>query len=144
MTQFSARVENAANQHQVTLRTGGSEHSITIAPKADGQGSSVNGGEALLLALATCCCNDIYREAGRLGIAVSRVMVEAEAEQDGAAGHPMANIVYRVTVEADAPPAEIEKLVRLTDSVAEIHNTLRQGAAVTLVDVMGHTSGSGH
>lgn len=143
MIHFSARVENAVNQHQVTLRTGSSEQSITIPPKASGQGSSVNGGEALLLALATCCCNDIYREAGRLGITVSHVTVVAEAEQDGEAGHPMANIVYRVTVEADAPPAEIEKLVRLTDAVAEIHNTLRQGAAVTLAEIVSHTSGTG-
>jgi len=34
---------------------------ITIEPKATGYGSSINGGELLLLALATCFCNDIYR-----------------------------------------------------------------------------------
>lgn len=135
MTKFSAKVQNSANQHQVTLRTGDAEHSIVIPPKSTGFGSSMNGGEALLLALATCYCNDIYREAKKLGITVRQVIVEAEADQDGEAGHIMENIVYHVTVDADAPQEEIEKLIRLTDTLAEIQNTLRQGVTVRLGDV---------
>jgi hypothetical protein len=34
----------------------------------DGGGSSANGGELLCLALATCYCNDVYREAKKRGI----------------------------------------------------------------------------
>ena len=34
--------------------------------KSPGRGSAVNGGEFLVLALATCYCNDLYREAERL------------------------------------------------------------------------------
>lgn len=60
--QISARIENARGTHNVSLRTNGGEHSLTIPPKPDGFGSSAKGGELLFLALATCYCNDIYRQ----------------------------------------------------------------------------------
>ena len=60
-----AREHNSHAQHHVTLTTDAKAHSIVIAPKAEGNGSSTNGGELLLLALATCYCNDIYREAAK-------------------------------------------------------------------------------
>jgi organic hydroperoxide reductase OsmC/OhrA len=59
----SARIENKEGEHAVLLRTEQREHSVALAAKADGFGSSVNGAELLFLALATCYCNDIYREA---------------------------------------------------------------------------------
>jgi organic hydroperoxide reductase OsmC/OhrA len=59
----SVRVENKKGAHAVLLRTEQREHSVAIASKADGFGSSANGAELLFLALATCYCNDIYREA---------------------------------------------------------------------------------
>ena len=142
MTKFTVNVHNAENQHQVMLRTGDSEHSIVVPPKSTGFGSSMNGGEALLLALATCYCNDIYREARKQGITVRQVTVEVDADQDGVDGHIMENIVYHVSVEADALPEAIENLIRMTDTVAEIHNTLRQGTSVTLGKVAAHSSAS--
>jgi hypothetical protein len=39
---------------------------------------------------------------------------------------------YRVTVQAEASPEEVEDLIRHTDSVAEIQNMLRQGVNVVL------------
>jgi uncharacterized OsmC-like protein len=142
MTKFTAKIQNAEHQHQVTLSTGGNEHSITIAPKSTGFGSSMNGGEALLLALATCYCNDIYREAQNQGISVRHVAVEVEAEQDGQAGHAMEHIIYHVTVEADAPQEAIETLIRTTDTLAEIQNTLRQANTVTLGQITARSSGA--
>jgi len=135
MVNFTVSVENAWKQHHVRLQTGDHQHALTIAPKASGYGSSVNGGEALLLALATCYCNDIYREAEGQGIRVTGVTINVHGAFDGMPGHPITDIVYDVAVEADAPPDVIETLVRSTDAVAEIHNTLRQGAAVTLQDI---------
>jgi organic hydroperoxide reductase OsmC/OhrA len=67
---ISARVENSFGQHAATLTTNDHTHSIGIAPRTSGFGSSANGGELIFLALATCYCNDIYREAARRGIAV--------------------------------------------------------------------------
>lgn len=65
---ISARVQNGYGEHRTTLTTNGITHAIVIPPKASGFGSSANGGELLFLALATCYCNDIYREAARRGI----------------------------------------------------------------------------
>ena len=60
----------------MSLRTDERELSLQIPTKQDGFGSSANGGELLFLALATCYCNDIYREASKRGIHVQLVDVE--------------------------------------------------------------------
>lgn len=128
---ISAVVRNAPSQHEVAVSTAGSEQSLTVSAKPSGQGSGVNGGEFLMLALATCYCNDLYREAARLGVRVESVEVEASAEFPGV-GLAATNITYRAKVTSPASAAEIAELLRVTDSVAEVHNTLRAGATVTL------------
>src|SRR6476469_8812128 len=84
---ISAQVSSSRGAHHVSLATDGDAHSIAIPPKPSGYGSSANGGELLLLALATCYCNDIYREAARRAIEVEQVEVEAAANfgREGAA-----------------------------------------------------------
>jgi len=129
---ITASVRNRADSHAVAVATGGEARSLAIAPRDAGRGSAVNGGELLTLALATCYCNDLFREAARLGIALEEVEVEAEADFDGI-GLAARNVVYRARVRSDAPPEQIERLLRETDGVAEIHNTLRAGATVTLL-----------
>jgi len=111
--------------------TSGVAHSLTIASKSGGYGSSANGGELLCLALATCYCNDLYREADRLGIAIDGVEVEASADFTGV-GLAASNIRYRATVSSTAPAESIATLLRETDAVAEIHNTVRAGVPVAL------------
>jgi uncharacterized OsmC-like protein len=91
----------------------------------------VNGGEFLMLALATCYCNDLYREAARLGIPIESVEVEASAEFSGI-GLAATNIAYRARVSSPSTPAQIAELLRVTDAVAEIHNTVRAGVPITL------------
>ena len=71
--EISAIVKNAGNEHQVTVRTGNDARPLSIPAKHAGQGSGVNGGEFLMLALATCYCNDLYREAARRGITLDAV-----------------------------------------------------------------------
>ncbi|GMA13678.1 OsmC family peroxiredoxin [Deinococcus metallilatus] len=135
---ISARVENSAGRHQVTPRTGGNIQGISVPPKPVGFGSSVNGGELLFLALATCYCNDVYREAAKRGLNVERVEGEVEGEF-GAEGEPARNVTYRVRVAAQGSEAEVQELLRHTDRMAEIQNTLRAGTAVTLgnIEVVG-------
>jgi uncharacterized OsmC-like protein len=135
---ISARVRNTEGHHQVTLDTDGSSHTLAIAPKAAGFGSSANGGELLFLALATCYCNDLYREAAQRGLSVSGVEVEVSGDF-GAAGEPAQNVIYRAKVRAAAGDDAIRELMRHTDRVAEIHNTLRGGTPVALshVDAVG-------
>ncbi len=128
---ISATVQNSQWQHQVTLRTNDTVHSLAIPPRPTGFGSSANGGELLFLALATCYCNDIYREAAKRGIKVAQVEVEVEGEFGGE-GEPARNLSYRAKVTAQASEADIRELMSHTDRVAEIQNTLRGGAPVTL------------
>jgi uncharacterized OsmC-like protein len=129
---ITARVKNASASHEVAVATAGESKSVTVPAKPGGQGSAVNGGEFLMLALATCYCNDIYREAARLKIHVTGVEVEASAEFEGV-GLSARNIRYQARVSSPAPEAEIANLLRETDAVAEVHNTIRSGAAVSLV-----------
>jgi organic hydroperoxide reductase OsmC/OhrA len=137
--QISAKVSNSYGEHQVTLATNGNAHSIVIPPKPSGFGSSANGGELLLLALATCYCNDIYREANKKGIKVEQVEVDVEG-QFGAEGEPATNVIYRARVVAHATEAEILALGQHTDSVAEIQNTLRGQTPVILDSIEAVTA----
>lgn len=82
-----------------------------------------------MLALATCYCNDLYREAKRLGIPIEGVEVEATAQFPGI-GLAATNISYRARVQSPASESEIAKLLRETDAVAEVHNTVRTGVSV--------------
>jgi organic hydroperoxide reductase OsmC/OhrA len=131
---ISAHVENSEGQHHVSLRTNEQVHSLVISPRSTGFGSSANGGELLFLALATCYCNDIYREAAKRQIRVERVEVEVEGDF-GAEGEPARNVTYRAKVTAQAGAADIQELMRQTDRVAEIQNTLRAVTPITLSDI---------
>jgi uncharacterized OsmC-like protein len=107
---------------------------MDIPSKPSGKGSSVNGGELLFLALATCYCNDIYREAEKQGIEVKEVEVEVEGEFGGP-GDPARSIVYRARVTANASEEAIRALMEHTDRMAEIHNTLRGSTPVRLAQI---------
>lgn len=131
--EISASVRNAGADHAVTVRTGDTVQPLCIPAKSAGRGSSVNGGELLMLALATCYCNDLYREAARLGIALHAVEVEATAHFPGV-GLAASDIRYRARVSSPADPATLAELLRQTDAVAEVHNTVRSGLPVVLVD----------
>ncbi len=127
--EICAIVSNAAGRHEAQVRTGNSTQSLAIAAKAGGKGSAVNGGEFLLLAIATCYCNDLYREALRMGIELDSVEVEATADFPGI-GLAATNIRYAAKVTSAASSAAIADLLRHTDTVAEVHNTVRAGVPV--------------
>ena len=127
---FSASLKNRSGEHQVRLRVGEKEQAISIVPRPSG-GSSVSGGELLFLALATCFCNDMYREGAKRGITVNSVEVEVDGDFE-AERQPASNIVYRVNVDADASEEKLQELIRYVDSIAEIQNTLRAGTPVIL------------
>ena len=132
---ISAQVNNSKGQHQINLKTGDTSHSINIPSKASGFGSSANGGELLFLSLATCYCNDIYREAAKKNIPVVSVEVTVDGEFF-TEGQPAKNVVYQVKVISPASESEIKKLIIHTDTVAEIQNTLRVETPVVLNGIM--------
>ena len=130
--EISATVTSAASVHAATVRTGTASQSLAVPAKATGLGSSINGGEFLMLALATCYCNDLYREAARLRIPIKGAQVEATADFPGV-GLAATNIRYRAVVKSSANAETIARLLRETDAVAEVHNTVRAGVPVELL-----------
>ena len=142
---ISAQLRNTATAHEVALQTAGKAQTLAVAPKPTGGGSAVNGGEFLMLALATCYCNDLHREAAARGLVLDAVEVEASAEFAGP-GLAATDVRYRARVESPASPAQIEALLRETDAVAEVHNTVRAGLPVRrepwTADAAGGKSGA--
>ena len=131
---IGAQIHNQEGKHKVRLTTNDEAHSLTIAPKVTGFGSSTSGGELLFLALATCFCNDVYREAEKQGIPVQSVDVSVEGDF-GEPGEPARNVVYRARVTARASQEEIRSLIQHTDQVTEIQNTLRSATPVILTKI---------
>jgi len=130
--EISATVTSSASIHDVRVRTETTTQSLAVPAKTAGLGSAVNGGEFLMLALATCYCNDLYREAARLRVPIDGVRVEATAEFPGV-GLAATNVRYRAVVQSSADAETVARLLRETDAVAEVHNTVRAGVPVELV-----------
>ena len=129
---ITALVKNSFQKHEVVVSTADNSKTIAIESKADGLGSSINGGELLFLSLATCFCNDVYREAGKRNLEIDNVEVVVSGEFGGE-GEPAKHISYEVKVEAAKhSEEEIAALIKRVDEVAEIHNTLRKGIEIKL------------
>jgi putative redox protein len=111
------------------------QHSLVIdrSPDDGGQGMGFNGGQLLLLALGACYANDIFREASKREVEVVGVRVVIECDWEG---DPMQanNIQFSTRVEAEASEDEIMDLIQHVDRIAEVHNTLRAGVDVELVE----------
>ena len=129
------RVETRSVGTAVTALGSAGPFTLTIDRPIEGGGGGLgfSGGQLLHLAVAGCISNDLFREASRLGITLSRVRVEVEGEFDGDPA-VSSGIRYQVSVDGDRPRAELDHLVALVDRIAEIPNSLRRGTAVTLVE----------
>lgn len=129
---ISASVKNAYNKHEVIVSTNQNQKALNIPGKPDNYGSSINGGELLFTALATCFCNDIYREAAKRKMIINSVEVNVEGEFGGE-GDPASNINYITKIDApNYSQQEINDLILYVDKVAEIHNTLRKGISLSI------------
>lgn len=107
---------------------------IDRATESGGLGLGFNGGELLLLAIGGCYSNDVFREAAKQNLSVKHVRVVVHADW---AGEPVRaqNVRFDVSVEADASEEKILELIRHTDRVAEIPNSLRLGTEVRLAGI---------
>ena len=132
---YSASLVNIDGRLDVVVTKGNRSKSIEIAPRKDGIGSSISGGEVLFLAIATCYCNDIYREAKKFGITVENVEVEVDGDF-GEPGEPASNVSCRIKVTAQASDDEILELVKHTDKIAEIPMSIRNGTPVTVTEII--------
>ncbi len=128
---ISATARNRQPAPEVVVRTGAARQTLAVPLKPAGKGLAVSGGEFLMLVLATCFCNDLYREAEHLRIPLEALEVEASARFPGV-GLAATDIRYRAKISSPAPASAIAELLRQTDAVSEVHNTLRAGAKVEL------------
>jgi uncharacterized OsmC-like protein len=129
-----AEIKHSQNKNEIRLDTDGKVHGLDLAPGSPGAGLNASGGELLLLALATCYRGDLYREAAKLEIKVAGVEVEVEGEF-GKEGEPACQVTYHARVKAVEDEERIQNLMRVTDRLAEVQNTLRDCVPVTLTQV---------
>lgn len=92
-------------------------------------GPAANGAQLLHLSVALCVLNDTYREAGRLGIEVTGVAVEADGSFDES--WRSTGVEYSVTLDSPAPAEDLARLGAAVDEVAEVPRAIRAGAPVT-------------
>jgi uncharacterized OsmC-like protein len=129
---ISASINNSREQNEVIVTTNKNSQKINLSVKKEGRGLAINGGELLFLSLATCFCNDLFREAARRNIDVESVQVVVSGKF-GKEGDPATNISYVVEVIAPkTPQQQIHDLIEQVDKIAEVHNTLRKGVTVSL------------
>jgi uncharacterized OsmC-like protein len=129
---IAATIRHYDQTIETSVDTEGAGKSIALPAKQQGKGSGINGGELLFLSLATCFCNDIYREAAKRQMQIEGVEVTVTGTF-GKEGETGSNIAYSAKVIAPAHSAgQIRELIEYVDSIAEIHNTLRRGASVRL------------
>ncbi len=117
----------------VTTLGSASGHTLVIDRPVEGGGGGLgfNGGELLLLAVAGCVSNDLFREARAKGIALTRVRIVARGDVEG--NPPVSQgIEFDVEIGGRASEAELQALVREVDAIAEIPNSLRRATAVRL------------
>ena len=132
LMKISASIKSSFQLHEANVETENNKKIISITPKTEGYGSSINGGELLVLSLATCFCNDLYREATKRNIKIDTLEIIVSGEFGGE-GEPAKNITYKVQVQAkEHSDAQIYDLIEKVDKIAEIHNTLRKGINVEL------------
>ena len=98
---IAATIKNELNKNEVVVSTNGQRKNILIPSRDSGYGSSVNGGELLLLSLAVCYCNDIYREAAKRSIKIFSVEVEV-CGSFGAEGYAGTDFEYKPTIKSNA------------------------------------------
>ncbi len=121
------------SQHDVQLSTGDRTSNVEIPPKPTGFGSRATGGELLMLALATCYCNDIDREAAKLRIEVSRL--RGVQRRVPAEGQPAKDITYTARITGKASEQQLRDLAAQADRVAKIQNTVRSAIPVVITHV---------
>ena len=98
------RVETRSLDGAVTALGSAGPYTLVVDRPIEGGGGGLgfNGGQLLHLAIAGCISNDLFREAARLGITLTRVQVLVDGDFDGDPA-VSAGIRYQVIVDGDRP-----------------------------------------
>jgi organic hydroperoxide reductase OsmC/OhrA len=101
---------------------------------AGGGGLGFNGGQLLNLAVGGCISNDLFREAGKRGVSLDRVVVRVDSDYTGDPA-TSTDIAYEVELYGPAPDQDLRDLAAHVDQIAEIPNSIRRGTVVRLSGV---------
>ncbi len=91
--------------------------------------SDFTGAHLLHLSIAGCILNDIYREAGTLGVVVDGARVSTRGDFDRETWQST-GVEYAVEIDSGSPRSDVDELIRVVDDVAEIPKALRAEATV--------------
>jgi putative redox protein len=133
MAQTSVRIRTVQDACVAVGWAGQRTLTVDRPVQAGGMGLGFNGGELMLLAIGGCYCNDVFREAAKLGMVIKNVQVDVQADWGGDPVRAQ-TVTYSARIEAEASEADILALIKQTDRVAEIPNSLRLGTLVTLTE----------
>jgi putative redox protein len=137
---FEVEVRNVDGA--VTALGAAGPHTLVVdsPAAAGGGGRGFSGGQLLHLAVAGCVSNDLFREAAKRGIELTRVVITADG---GYSGQPAVStgISYSVEIEGLATEEELGALVQHVDEIAEIPNSLRVGTQVRLGNAVVRSRG---
>ena len=116
-----------------TIWAGPRAVTIDRTPRAGGLGIGFSGEELLLMSIGASYCNVLYKEAPGFGVEISEVEIIVNADWGG---EPLQakNVRFDVKIKTASPRETVEELLRHTDKVAAVHNSLRQGIPVKLND----------
>ena len=111
-----------------------------LHPATGGSGREACSGDMLLEALVACAGVTLAAVATALGIEIREGSVTAEGDLDfrGTLGvdrtAPVGfrEIRLRFSLDTDAPPAQLDKLLELTERYCVVYQTLRQPPPITL------------
>jgi putative redox protein len=136
---FEVEVRNVDGA--VTALGAAGPHTLVVDSPAGagGGGRGFNGGQLLHLAVAGCVSNDLFREASRRGIELTRVVITADGQYSGSPA-VSGGISYSVELEGRAPEEDLRSLVSHVDEIAEIPNSLRRGTQVRLSHAVVRTA----
>src|SRR5947209_18394487 len=133
MAQTIVRVRTVQDACVAVGWTGPRTLTIDRSEQAGGMGLGFNGGELLLLAIGGCYCNDLFREAEKRGMVIKSAQVDVQADWGGEPVRAQ-NVTYSTRIEAEASVPDILALIRQTDQVAEIPNSLTMATPVLLAE----------
>ncbi|MGX5817603.1 OsmC family protein [Chitinophaga lutea] len=107
---------------------------IDRTPRAGGMGIGFSGEELFMMSIAASVCNDLYREAAAWNVELTEVEIVVNGDWSGEPALAK-NIRYDIRVRSKAPREKIEELIRHTDKIAEIPQSLRTGTPVRVNEI---------
>jgi uncharacterized OsmC-like protein len=108
------------------------EHAVRFPHRWTAEGVTVEsdftGAHLFHLSIAGCVLNDLYREAGPIGIRLDGVRVRASGHFDDA--WASTGITYAVELDTTADGQDVSRLLDAVDTMAEIPRAVRAGTGV--------------